>query len=132
MKTIKTANFIITDDKKRVLLVKRASSEEEPNLWSLPGGTKENNETLEQCLIREIKEELNSLIKKYHFFQSYTVKSNNKIVTASYYTGLINNSIKLDKQESSDYRWFKEKNMPNNLAYNQNKVLSDFFNSTFY
>jgi len=132
MKTIKTANFIITDDKKRVLLIKRASIQEEPNLWSLPGGTKENNETLEQCLIREIKEELNSLVEKYHFFQSYTMKSDNKIVVASYYTGSIDGLIKLNKQESSSYQWFTQKNIPDNLAYNQNKVLSDFFDSTFY
>ena len=120
------------DNKRNVLLIKRALNQKEPNLWSLPGGTKEDNETLEQCLTREINEELNTSIKKYRFFQSYTVKSDNKIVVASYYTGSINDLIKLNKQESSDYRWFAQKNIPDNLAYNQNKVLSDFFDSIFY
>jgi len=95
----------------------------------LPGGTKEDNETLEECLVREIKEELGSSIKKYYFFQSYTMKDDNKTVIASYYVGLINDSIKLNKQESSEYRWFAQKKIPSNLAYNQNNVLSDFFNS---
>jgi 8-oxo-dGTP diphosphatase len=129
MKIIKTANLIIIDDKKRVLLIKRAYNQEESNLWSLPGGTKEDNETLEECLIREIKEELGSSIKKYDFFQSYTMKDNNKTVIASYYVGLINDSIKLNKQESSEYKWFSQKEIPSNLTYNQNNVLSDFFNS---
>ncbi len=132
MEKIKTANLIIVDDKKRVLLVKRAHNQEEQNLWSLPGGTKEDNETLEECLVREIKEELGSSIKKYDFFKSYMVKNNNKTVIANYYFGLINDSIKLNKQEFSGYKWFFQKEIPGNLAYNQNNVLSDFFNSTFY
>ena len=129
MKIIKTANLIIIDDKKRVLLIKRTYDQEESNLWSLPGGTKEDNETLEECLVREIEEELGSSIKKYDFFQSYTMKDNSKTVIASYYVGLINDSIKLNKQESSEYKWFSQKEIPSNLTYNQNNVLSDFFNS---
>ena len=69
------------------------------------------------------------MIKKYDFFQSYTMKDNSKTVIASYYVGLINDSIKLNKQESSEYKWFAQKEIPSNLAYNQNNVLSDFFNS---
>ena len=132
MKIIKTANLIIIDDKKRVLLIKRAHNQEDPNLWSLPGGTKEDNETLEECLVREIKEELNSSIKKYDFFKSYILKNDDKIVIAGYYMGLINDPIELNKRESSEYKWFFQKKIPNNLAYNQNNVLSDFFTSTFY
>ncbi|MHA1657504.1 MAG: NUDIX hydrolase [Promethearchaeota archaeon] len=129
MKIIKTANLITIDDKKRVLLIERAHNQEEPNLWSLPGGTKRDNETLEECLVREIKEELNSSIKKYGFLKLYIMKEDNKTVIANYYVGLINNLIKLNKQESSKYRWFIRKEIPSNLAYNQNNVLSDFFNS---
>jgi len=115
------------NDKKRVLLVKRANTVQEPGLWSLPGGTKRENETLEQCLIREIREELGCLTIKYSFFKSYKIKKNTKTIIANYYTGLIRGHIKINKQELSDYQWLAKKDLLDNLAYNQNKVLLDFF-----
>jgi len=127
MKIINTVNLITTDDKKRILLVKRADNQQESILWSLPGGTKRENETLEECLMREIKEELNCLVTKYYFFKSYEIKNDSKTVIANYYTGLIKSCVKINKQELSAYQWFARENLPNNLAYNQNKVLLDFF-----
>ncbi len=126
MKTIDTVNFIIMDCGKRILLVKRANNQQEPGLWSLPGGTKQENETLEQCLIREIKEELGCLIVEHSFLKSYKIKNDSKTVIANYYIGLIKGCIKLNKQELSDYRWFSKEDLPKNLAYDQNRVLADF------
>lgn len=44
---------IVTDDRGRVLMQRRADS----GNWSLPGGTMEVGETLQQCVVREVKEE---------------------------------------------------------------------------
>lgn len=126
MKTVNTINLITMDDKKRILLVKRADNQQESGLWSLPGGTKRENETLEQCLMREIKEELSCLVVKYSFLKSYKIKNDSKTVIANYYIGLIKGYIKLNKQELSGYQWFAKENLPNKLAYNQNKVIADF------
>lgn len=48
--------FAPTEDKVFVLLVKRAN-EPFKDEWALPGGFLEENETLEQCASRELKEE---------------------------------------------------------------------------
>lgn len=57
MKTVTGA--IILDKKKGVLMVRRAETEDSlPGFWELPGGEKKEDETEEECLKREIKEEL--------------------------------------------------------------------------
>lgn len=48
----------IINTKSKVLIAKRSSDKPMPNKWEFPGGKLEVNETLEECGIREIKEEL--------------------------------------------------------------------------
>jgi len=50
-----TAAIIVNDG--MLLIAKRKPTARLPNLWELPGGKVEPNETPEECLIREIKEE---------------------------------------------------------------------------
>ncbi|MEO7176623.1 MAG: (deoxy)nucleoside triphosphate pyrophosphohydrolase [Saprospiraceae bacterium] len=42
----------------KVLLAQRSASMRHPGLWEFPGGKLEGSESPEQCLLREIKEEL--------------------------------------------------------------------------
>lgn len=51
-----SAAIIIIDGK--VLLARRAKGESLAGYWEFPGGKREEDETIEQCLVREIKEEL--------------------------------------------------------------------------
>ena len=50
-----TAAILINDEK--VIIAKRKSTGKLPNKWEFPGGKIEINETPEQCLKREMKEE---------------------------------------------------------------------------
>ena len=53
-----TAWAIIIDNEKRILLVKRPSDKKLfPNAWSFPGGKLEEWETLDETVVREVKEE---------------------------------------------------------------------------
>ena len=56
------AGIIIADggsfDSKRVLLAQRKQSARYALKWEFPGGKLENNEPLEECLRRELREEL--------------------------------------------------------------------------
>ncbi len=49
---------IITDAQNRVLIGQRPEGKALAGLWEFPGGKQEQGETVEQCLMREIKEEL--------------------------------------------------------------------------
>ena len=51
-----SAAIIIEDGK--VLLARRAKGEKLAGYWEFPGGKREDGETIEQCLVREIREEL--------------------------------------------------------------------------
>ena len=53
------STVLIFNDKNELLLNLRSDT----NDWGIPGGGKEINETLEECAIREIKEETNLDIK---------------------------------------------------------------------
>ena len=53
-----TACAIIIDNEKKILLVKRPSDKKLfPNAWSFPGGKLEEWETLNETVVREVKEE---------------------------------------------------------------------------
>lgn len=49
---------IILDDQGRVLVTRRSGTMPLPLKWEFPGGKLEPGETPEECLIREIREEL--------------------------------------------------------------------------
>lgn len=65
MKEVSAAIFI---ENSKVLLAKRNSSGNLPGYWEFPGGKREDNETIFECLEREIKEEFNVSCKALRIF----------------------------------------------------------------
>ena len=65
-----TVNALIFDKKDRLLFTKRAIDPEK-GMLDLPGGFVDLNETLEEALMREIKEELNGKVKSLKYFDSF-------------------------------------------------------------
>lgn len=74
---------LIMDDRERVLFAKRAFDPFKGTL-DLPGGFVDKDESAEEALMREIKEELNLEIDTYTFFRSFPNRYNFKGLT--YYT----------------------------------------------
>ena len=50
MKRVCTANLIVRNNEGDILLVRRARTVDEAGLWSLPGGTQEIGESIEETL----------------------------------------------------------------------------------
>ena len=86
---------IMYNKKNEILMGKRKKDDQDyPNIWEFPGGKLEPNETLEECLHREWKEELNLEIEIYSLLT--TVKSENMLI--HYFIGKIldNQHIKVN------------------------------------
>ena len=58
------ALMALVNEKNEVLISLRKNKKEFDGCWEYPGGKVEKNETLEQAVIREIKEEINLEISK--------------------------------------------------------------------
>ena len=114
-----TVNLMV-EENGEILIVKRAGSQSEAGLWSLPGGTVKLKEPLKQALAREIKEELNCSTDN---LKLYDIIYNDNEVISYYYTGMLKGKIKLN-QENSEYKWVKIKNLPK-MAYNQHKLFNE-------
>ena len=67
-----TASGIIVNSKNQILLIKRKRNPFKGSL-DIPAGFCDATETLEECLIREMKEEVNIKVKNYKYFKSSIV-----------------------------------------------------------
>lgn len=117
----KGVNVIIIDNRNSVLVLKRSSeSKFSPNLWNLPGGKIENDESLKQAVIRETKEETNLEVEPENDYFSIYYYPNGKLKNAktavhAFKAKLIGGKILLDKTHTG-FRWVS-KNDWKNLDY---------------
>ena len=64
VKNILVSTIALIDDESKILIGKRPYGKTFENLWEFPGGKVKKNETVEQALIRETKEEINIDLSK--------------------------------------------------------------------
>ena len=64
VKNILVSTIALIDDENKILIGKRPVGKVFENLWEFPGGKVKKNETVEQALIRETKEEINIDLSK--------------------------------------------------------------------
>lgn len=62
-KTIKVVAAIIENENAEILCALRSKEMSMPKLWEFPGGKVEENESIDDAIVREIKEELNCHIE---------------------------------------------------------------------
>lgn len=74
MKKIVCAGVIFVDKEHKILLEDRRNIKKHGEHWSFFGGTKEKGETVKECMIREIKEELDYELDEYKFFLKHKFK----------------------------------------------------------
>lgn len=65
---IEVAAAIIENEQGQILIARRNKGKAQEGLWEFPGGKIENNETIEECLKRELQEEMNIRILPYESF----------------------------------------------------------------
>src|SRR6202011_745552 len=64
VRLILVAACALIDPDGRVLIAQRPAGKSMAGLWEFPGGKAEPGERLEQCLIRELREELGIIVRE--------------------------------------------------------------------
>ena len=96
---------LITDDKQRVLITKRAVESPQGGLWEFPGGKLEQGEEASSALIRELYEEVGLTVLQYTFLDviTHTYPSRTVSLWVYHVSGYEGEAHRCEKQQ--DLRW---------------------------
>lgn len=98
---------IIKNNKDEILITKRNLKKSQGGLWEFPGGKIEKNETREDAIIREIKEELDIEIKVDKYFGEKNFQYPDKTINLiALNCKIVDGKIKLLEHE--DAKWVKK------------------------
>ncbi len=125
-----TAWAIIIDDDKKILLVKRPSDKKLfPNAWSFPGGKLEEWESLDETVVREVKEEtwLDLISFKKYTFTEYLIERSHNIshiyIWEAEWTLIPETEAK--RYSYNEIKWL-------NLAFNQEKIIEELHENSIF
>ena len=106
---MKEVTAAIIRDGDKILICQRAANDECAMLWEFPGGKREDNETLEECIIREINEELELDIKVLGVFTRSIYHFNgNEISFIVYNTEITSGELRLNVHNAAEWVTIKE------------------------
>jgi 8-oxo-dGTP diphosphatase len=131
--TGKTTTAIIPFPNDEILLVKRKTP---PFIgyWALPGGRVDPGETVEQTVVREVKEETNLTVIITRKIGEYIEKGVKDDVDYEYYPTCFLVKVaggEMDRQESEilEIKLFSLKKLPSPLAFEHEQMISDYVRS---
>jgi len=126
----KGTSVIFVNAKRQVLLFLRDDKPGIPyrNMWDVPGGHIDNGETPEQCIVREMKEEMDLNLEE---FQLFSVMEFTDRIEYTFWKKADLDIEKINLHEGQKLKWFTEIEAKNkDLAYGFNEILDDFFKKT--
>lgn len=109
----------------KILLIKR-KGEPFHNYWALPGGHLDLNETAEEGVAREVKEETNLVTTSIKLLGIYSnpQRDPRQIVSAIYIVETKGTPRAGD--DAVDFKWFPLNKLPKNLAFDHKKIIKDY------
>jgi len=115
-------------DGDKILLMLRAK-EPAKGFWAIPGGKIEMFETAEQCLVREVKEELDVEVRVTKFLgniQDINKEKNIHWIMPAFLLNVVSGKIKnLEPEKHLEIKWEKIKEIdPAKMSYMTNQVLN--------
>ena len=126
----KGTSIIFVNDKRQILLFLRDDKPGLPyrNMWDVPGGHVDDGETPEQCIVREMKEEMGLTLKQ---FKLFSVREFDDRIEYTFWEKANLDIEKINLHEGQKLKWFTEVEAKNTkLAYGFNEIVDDFIKKT--
>ena len=123
----KGSSIIFVNDEGQILLFLRDNIPElpYPNMWDVPGGHVEADESPEACIVREMKEEMDLSLDEFELFSKIEFEDRIEY-TFWARTDLDIDNIKLT--EGQKLKWFtRDDANQTQLAYGFNEIIEMFF-----
>jgi len=119
-----TVDALIIENKE-ILLIKRKKYPF-ARLWALPGGHLDFDETLEDAVIREVKEETGLDVISLRLFKIYSspYRHPQQSVAVVYQTKVKGKSKAGD--DAAKIKFFSLKTLPQKLAFDHSKIITDY------
>jgi len=129
----RTATAIIPYSQDAILLIKRNTAPFK-SFWGLPGGRAELGETVEQTIVREVKEETGLDIIVVRKIGEYHELGTHDNVDYDYYPAcflvkIVGGEIQRQRSEIREVKLFKLSEIPRNLAFVHNDMIRDYLAS---
>jgi 8-oxo-dGTP diphosphatase len=123
----KGTSIIFVNGERQILLFLRDDKPGLPyrNMWDIPGGHVEDGETPEQCIVREMKEEMDLTLEQVELF---SVREFDDRIEYTFWKKANFDIEKINLHEGQQLKWFTGLEAENTqLAYGFNEIVDDFF-----
>jgi 8-oxo-dGTP diphosphatase len=126
----RTATAIITFPPDKILLIKRATVPFK-GYWALPGGRVDPGETVEQTIIREVKEETGldtTIVNKIGEYHEQGIQDGIEYdyYPACFLVKTVGGEIKKQESEIEEIKLFSLNEIPEALAFEHAKMVKDY------
>lgn len=129
METYIGCSILIYNSENRVLIARRSKSKKKfPLMWETVGGALEDNETPDECIRREVMEELSCTVNDLKLFKVYIINYDSRYVLIVY-TGKLNGQVQ-QNSEIEQVKWIDRAELEKfDFCGNELEKLLDYFNS---
>lgn len=94
----------VIEDQGRYLITQRGRQGDLPGFWEFPGGKREEHETLECCVLREVQEELGVSVVSPVLFKTLVYEYPDKVVELHFFRCVISHGAPRPLG-CADWRW---------------------------
>ena len=124
----------IVINKNKIILIKRAAHLSNGGKWAIPGGFLDRDETCEQAVLRELKEEtglMGKIVKLLKIIDNPKRKNEDRQNVTFVYQIETSGKIKVDPKEVTEAKWFDINNLPEeqDFAFDHLEIIESFLTS---